>query len=88
MWVGAHSAFTPNMWQWISGEDLQTGVPFWYYNEDYDGTRDCVSISLDYYNRLVDAHCELPLYVQLIFRASRSNLQTLTYTQYYSRDTR
>nr|WKK54421.1 macrophage mannose receptor [Penaeus vannamei] len=61
MWVGAHSAFTPNMWQWISGEDLQTGVPFWYYNEDYDGTRDCVSISLDYYNRLVDAHCELPL---------------------------
>lgn len=73
--MGAHTAFTPNMWQWVSGDDLQTGVPFWYYNEDYDGTRQCAGISLDYYNRLVDAPCEHPLYAQLIFLTLLSKMQ-------------
>ncbi|XP_042890295.1 macrophage mannose receptor 1-like [Penaeus japonicus] len=61
VWVGGHTAFSPNMWQWVNGDDLQTGVPFWYYNEDYDGTRHCAASYMDYYNRLVDAHCEHPL---------------------------
>ncbi|XP_042890296.1 uncharacterized protein LOC122265195 [Penaeus japonicus] len=58
VWVGAHTLFTPNMWQWISGEDLQTGVPFWSYSEDFDGTENCAAADGDFYYRLVDDHCD------------------------------
>ncbi|KAG7160323.1 macrophage mannose receptor 1-like 3 [Homarus americanus] len=59
VWVGAHSLFTPNMWQWLTEESLQTGVPFWAYPEEYNGTENCAAASGSYYYRLVDAHCDL-----------------------------
>nr|XP_027228785.1 macrophage mannose receptor 1-like [Penaeus vannamei] len=59
VWVGARTLFTPNAWEWVSGEDLQTGVPFWYYNEQYDETENCAAADANYYYRLIDARCDL-----------------------------
>lgn len=63
LWVGAHTEFSPNMWQWINGDNLQTGVPFWAYDEDYDGTENCAAVDENRYYRLVDQTCETPAYV-------------------------
>ncbi|XP_071524520.1 C-type mannose receptor 2-like [Panulirus ornatus] len=57
-WVGAHTLFTPNMWQWLSGESLQTGVPYWAYSEQYDNNEDCASVHGGYYYRLVPSLCD------------------------------
>ncbi|XP_037780720.1 macrophage mannose receptor 1-like [Penaeus monodon] len=59
MWMGALTLFAPNTWQWVTGEDLQTGVPFWYYNEDYSETEKCAAADGSYYYRLINAHCDL-----------------------------
>lgn len=60
LWVGAHTLFTPNMWEWVSGEGLQTGVPFWAYAEQYDSNENCAAADGSYYYRLVPSSCDQP----------------------------
>jgi len=57
VWVGARSLFTANMWVWESGQDLQTGVPYWSHDEDYDNGEDCAAADSRYYYRLTPNDC-------------------------------
>ncbi|KAK7065178.1 hypothetical protein SK128_016820 [Halocaridina rubra] len=57
VWVGAHTAFSVNMWEWVTLESLATGVPFWYYGETYDKGYECAASDNRYYHRLVAADC-------------------------------
>ncbi|KAK7065179.1 hypothetical protein SK128_016821, partial [Halocaridina rubra] len=57
VWMGAHTLFSDNMWQWVTLEALETGVPFWYFDETFQNAYQCAAADGAHYYRLVAKDC-------------------------------